>query len=726
MYRQISQIIISLTIFISVSFPTSASTWLNNWDFRQRVSIQGEVGSEQDYQVLIKVAESTPQIGSDIALDSKAQDFPNGTNHSGDIRFASQNGDLLDFWVEKVDGVAPNRLAYIWVEVADDLDTDSDIFCYYSSGDNSNVSNLSDTFYEIIDNDNPLVGSWSFEQEVLGVTFDNSGNNNHASLINNPQSINSRFNNGYKFNGSNNLLINNHTSLNPTAQITLSAWVKWDINPSTGNGWASIINKNVDSQYRLQHNHNNSFFEFAIRTTSGARWVHSTTTPVQGNWYYVVGVYDGSSLYMYVNGVLEGTTNWTGNILTSVNPLAIGSRSIGDRNFVGDIDEVNIFNKALSTQQIEKMANYLLYSTSSNPNQILLRKYNNPEPTISDSSEQFYLSYNSGGFGNIVGDEFQIVDKDFDGTAVEAVPNSGYVFVKWSDNVVDNPRTDIDIEDHVEVSAIWAIQKKSSSKKRPIIGENFSLVQENYDSNTKTIYLRINDVYHVSKIAVSDNPQFSNSFLQDINNIVGFQVGDLFATKLYVMFFSSSGLSSDTFIVDVSRDLSILDIDNCVFEQQLYQGMISDDVRRLQSLLNSVGYLVSENGFGSVGLETEYFGPLTLRALTKYQSENSLEVTGVFDSKTIDHIGCSVKIKDDKLGNEVLLSRGMKNSKVKELQQRLNEVGFSLATRGPGSPTNETEYFGELTFRALKNFQNSKNLTVTGVLDSQTYALLFE
>jgi hypothetical protein len=56
----------------------------------------------------------------------------------------------------------------------------------------------------------------------------------------------------------------------------------------------------------------------------------------------------------------------------------------------------------------------------------------------------------------------------------------------------------------------------------------------------------------------------------------------------------------------------------------LYFGMTHPHVKRLQQLLNSLGYNLAESGPGSLGNETEYFGSLTQTALAKYQADNNI------------------------------------------------------------------------------------------------------
>lgn len=71
------------------------------------------------------------------------------------------------------------------------------------------------------------------------------------------------------------------------------------------------------------------------------------------------------------------------------------------------------------------------------------------------------------------------------------------------------------------------------------------------------------------------------------------------------------------------------------------------------------------------------------------------------------------------------LRLGDSTEDVKKLQQYLNTHGFVLASSGPGSPGNETTYFGNLTQLGLINFQKSKNIAgELGVLNQSTRELL--
>ena len=122
-------------------------SWLGNWTYRKKITISGASGAGTNYQILLKIGESSGATQMDFHLEGHSANFPSGKNQGGDLRFTLDDGTtVLPFWVEKVTGEAPNRVAYVWVKVADSLDSDVDIYCYYGNSNADNVSNGNNTF----------------------------------------------------------------------------------------------------------------------------------------------------------------------------------------------------------------------------------------------------------------------------------------------------------------------------------------------------------------------------------------------------------------------------------------------------------------------------------------------------------------------------------------------------------------------------------------------------
>ncbi len=167
------------------------------------------------------------------------------------------------------------------------------------------------------------------------------------------------------FNGSNSIVtaLNNDLGLNYVNNISVAAWVNW--NDKANAGANSIIvtssdTANSNGQFWLQHNANNSAFQFVIQMDSMSKFtVTGTTNPVAGNWYNVVGVFDGSNVNIYVNGILEASTLVTSgqNIkaFDTTFHYTAGANSQNSGHFNGNIDEVSVWATPLTSSAIQSM-----------------------------------------------------------------------------------------------------------------------------------------------------------------------------------------------------------------------------------------------------------------------------------------------------------------------------------------------------------------------------------
>ena len=80
--------------------------------------------------------------------------------------------------------------------------------------------------------------------------------------------------------------------------------------------------------------------------TGPRRWPANT-------WTYLAVTYDRTTVRLYVNGTQVAQPAATGAIATSTNPLPIGSDAIYGQYFTGLIDDVRVYNTALTAAQIQ-------------------------------------------------------------------------------------------------------------------------------------------------------------------------------------------------------------------------------------------------------------------------------------------------------------------------------------------------------------------------------------
>jgi hypothetical protein len=116
----------------------------------------------------------------------------------------------------------------------------------------------------------------------------------------------------------------------------------------------------------------------------------STSTFNDNQWHHAVGTFDGSNLRIYVDGNLQGSLVTT----TQVYYPATGAAAIGrdgDNNtgyFSGLIDEVRIYNRALTADEVTDLYNNYGYTTPNYPGRVLVRKRSDPEPTATVGNEE--------------------------------------------------------------------------------------------------------------------------------------------------------------------------------------------------------------------------------------------------------------------------------------------------------------------------------------------------
>lgn len=137
----------------------------------------------------------------------------------------------------------------------------------------------------------------------------------------------------------------------PTTAGSLGAWVKFNKTPSSVSRIMQIIGKGGDgTDFDLQADQYNKF-RFYV---GAGKNVSSNTIIEAGKWYYVVGAWDSKiGLKMYIDGVLENSNETLTTRKPSGQKLEIGAQPVfGGRYFDGLIDEVEIYNRALTSAEI--------------------------------------------------------------------------------------------------------------------------------------------------------------------------------------------------------------------------------------------------------------------------------------------------------------------------------------------------------------------------------------
>jgi len=199
-----------------------------------------------------------------------------------------------------------------------------------------------------------LVGYWNFDEGSGDVAVDSSGNGNDGTINGTPNWVAGQIGSALDFDGSSNFVEIPHSeSLSMTEQITIAAWTNMRANSS---GEMLIVSKGgwqPDMPYELSED-NGAVIFWQFYDTEG-RDNCSPESPPADEWHHIAATYDGTVFKCYIDGELGEEWEYTGTIPQNELSVTIGRRSTGGNFFDGMIDEVMIFDHALSDDEIPKI-----------------------------------------------------------------------------------------------------------------------------------------------------------------------------------------------------------------------------------------------------------------------------------------------------------------------------------------------------------------------------------
>lgn len=237
---------------------------------------------------------------------------------------------------------------------------------------------------------NGLVGYWTFDEGIGDTAYDYSGNENHGVVNGDADWTIGVVNSALQLDGADDFVdCGNSPELNPSNALSICVWYK----PVEFSSFIGLVQKAYSShtyphaQYSIGvsgtlHACN---FMVALETGSGG----DVNTPndffVSGNWYHIVGTYDGDSLRLYVDNELIHANSGTSIMEDFGMNLHFGKYSNLDYYLPGYIDEIRIYNRALHVYEIEKI--YLNYECGDA----------NEDDTVDISDAVYIINYAFGG-----------------------------------------------------------------------------------------------------------------------------------------------------------------------------------------------------------------------------------------------------------------------------------------------------------------------------------------
>ena len=319
----------------SFSVSSAVSWWDCNWSYCKKITIDHTKvqASQSNYPVLLHrdadadLATYAQSDGDDICF----VDRYNTTKYPHEIEEYNSTTGELTAWV-KLPSVSSTE--------------DTILYMYYGNPTCSNQQNISGTW-------NSNYAMVQHLNESSGVIYDSTSNDNDGT--NNGATYNSsaKIDGAYDFvSGDKDYIrVTEDPTLNITQKVTVSAWIK---TPSLEDH-SLIASKGRDNAYTLYASESASYKpRFSIWDSGVEQPVDSNYIVTDDKWHYVVGTFNGTQLRIYIDGELNNTASYTGDIDTTVNDLIIGEDTgLGPKEaFNGVIDELRISNINRSTAWI--------------------------------------------------------------------------------------------------------------------------------------------------------------------------------------------------------------------------------------------------------------------------------------------------------------------------------------------------------------------------------------
>ena len=194
-----------------------------------------------------------------------------------------------------------------------------------------------------------LVAAYAFNEGTGTAVTDRSGTGNGGTISGATRTTSGKYGSALSFDGVNDWVTVADAASLDVGKVTVEAWVR----PTALSSWRTVVFKErpgglVYGLYGAQGGAR-SLGQVDIGGERNALGPAMTVN----TWTHLAVTYDGSVLRLYVNGAASGTAVVAGTIPASTGPLRIGGNSVWAEWFVGQIDEVRVYNRALSQAEVQ-------------------------------------------------------------------------------------------------------------------------------------------------------------------------------------------------------------------------------------------------------------------------------------------------------------------------------------------------------------------------------------
>jgi len=208
-----------------------------------------------------------------------------------------------------------------------------------------------------------LVGYWAMDEGYGNKAYDQSGNRNTGTVSGSPTWVDGKLGKALDFDGVDDYVnVGSNVGHEGASAVTVSLWAKFNTAQQAANeylmGQEAAGPSNTIVLARAGYPYERMAFMVYV-TGTGATAGGVGAEIADTNWHHFVGTYDGTTVKLYIDTVVRGDTPaLSGSIRTESSGLAIGA--VGDSGggpTPGLIDEVRIYNRALSAEEIRRLYN---------------------------------------------------------------------------------------------------------------------------------------------------------------------------------------------------------------------------------------------------------------------------------------------------------------------------------------------------------------------------------
>jgi hypothetical protein len=220
-----------------------------------------------------------------------------------------------------------------------------------------------------------LVGWWKFDAGSGTMAADSSGSGNTGTLVNSTSWASGNFGSAVSVNTASQ---SQGVSVSPSSSIdfganqdfTISLWVKTN-QAAAENLWSSLIchddvsNPRTGYEMFLHDSNNDSRWGISMFSSGNGYGAFGSHNVADGNWHHLVGMRKGDQIITFEDGVLANQQQGTAaSLARNTTPLGIGNDGkfndslISWTGFIGQLDDVRIYNRALSAAEVQALYNW--------------------------------------------------------------------------------------------------------------------------------------------------------------------------------------------------------------------------------------------------------------------------------------------------------------------------------------------------------------------------------